>query len=186
MTFRFIHIPKTGGTAFIDFLNNNEIEFQYGRKKILADGSIRYAKKHQNASFWPHKIPFLTIIRNPYTRIVSYYRYITKLGRIKNISWENFVFTKVDNITNTPSPWKSQFEYIANDKSEVIADTILKLESIDETLPSIFDYTIPILNKNVTNSDGTDYMKEYYYNKDIKEIIFNRFRVDFENFNYQM
>lgn len=66
----FIHIPKSGGTSVIEWLTDN---FQY--EKIGPKHGTIYTFEKNFGSIIPH----FTIVRNPYTRILSWYYYQEKM-----------------------------------------------------------------------------------------------------------
>ena len=90
----FLHIPKTAGTTFYSLLQKrfrkNEILILPDRKinrffeSTYPDefSNIRFARQHSDYRFFrfiPRKVLFLTILRNPITRMVSLYNHILRV-----------------------------------------------------------------------------------------------------------
>jgi hypothetical protein len=122
-SFRFIHIPKTGGTSLCKYLSENNVVFFYGQEP-------KRVGKHRYASEWINEDSFkFTIVRNPYHRIVSFYNFtITEIWRP---TFEEFVKNKLmNNDLKVHSPWILQTRWIYD-------ASYVKLREV------VFAYTIP-------------------------------------------
>jgi hypothetical protein len=63
----FIHIPKTGGTSIIHWLEQNFESEKRGDKHLDYNG---YVKK------WDHPTHHFACVRNPYARLLSWFHYM--------------------------------------------------------------------------------------------------------------
>lgn len=183
---RFIHIPKTGGSAVRQYLLDNNIEHKFGSKK---QNGV-YAKKHRYASWWLNKYPnednFFCVVRNPYTRLASYFRYLQKHNYLdSNISWQEFVIEKIK--FESHWPWELQINWIYNDDySSQLVKNIFHFEKLEEDVNKFFNLSIPMKQVNVTNSQKIDYFETYYSDSKITEIITEHFAKDFEYLDYNV
>ena len=177
---RFIHIPKTGGISVVKWLKNTDIHFKVGRP--CPDG---FGKIHSTASYWKERHPkkeinMFSIVRNPFTRLVSYYRYIKSYDKNLDLSWEEFVYNKTTFCKH--KPWMTQTEYICDVNKKIIVNKILYFENLENELQNFFKINIPLSIENITNTKNINYYESYYKNQDIVSIVKEHFRDDFEKF----
>lgn len=185
---RFIHIPKTGGAAVRQYLLDNNIDHKFASKKK----NNVYAKKHRYASYWLEKYPgeinydYFCVVRNPYTRLASYYRYVIKHNALsKNVTWEEFVKNKI-NFTNH-YPWDLQINWIFDSAHEKkLVKNIFRMENLEKDVNKFFNLQIPMKQVNVTNESKIDYMQQYYSDKTIRDIVSKHFVKDFGYLNYEI
>lgn len=183
---RFIHIPKTGGAAVRQYLLDNNIAHKFGSKK--KNGV--YAKKHRHAKWWLEKYPtenkFFCVVRNPYNRLVSYYRYLQQHNALdKSVLWEEFVTSKIK--FESHWPWELQIEYIYDSSfKKQLVQNVFRFENLERDVNSFFNLDIPMKMINVTNNSQKSYLEEYYSNKEIKNIVGEHFLKDFEFLNYSI
>ena len=134
------------------------------------------------------------IIRNPWDRIFSIYKY---LGRGCG-TFRDFTYKKLGNVESAkslPFFWHSQYEYLCSDEGEIIVDNIVKFESMSETIENIFmklgfsEPTLPYRNrskdikaKGKSNSIHASY-KDFYC-EETKAIIQRLYSNDIEQFGY--
>lgn len=163
----FIHIPKCGGTSIFETLKV--------KKKIeLVGGAHSYASRH-----FKDKVDlFVTQVRNPYDRIVSHFKMIKQYNNEHDLDINDFI-NCIDNLQYTdkkrsifmPNHFKPMSTWINGVKNV----KVFKLENGD-----IWDYLdiepshlrkSPIGNIELTVSQ--------------KNIIYNYFREDFDNFDYE-
>lgn len=197
----FIHIPKTGGSSIENYfsykfnipLNNNSLfdavdnELQM-KENMIINSSLQHITYNQivkyskvfNINF--NNIKIITIVRNPYERIISDLFYFLKINvntskeEVFDIIKEYLVSNKCDN-HNIP-----QHNFITDDNKELIPNIhILKTENLTSDMISLgytdfnrFDHSNPNKNVNYYN---------YLNNKSI-EIINDFYHFDFILFNY--
>ena len=107
----FIHIPKTGGTSIENYMNilnyNNPIlKHGYGTFKNISFQHFTYSDYNEFLGIHIFKNYFkFSVIRNPYTRIISEYFWVPdklKIGYKSNKSFDYFLenVTKIINSNN--------------------------------------------------------------------------------------
>jgi len=135
----FIHIPKTGGCSlelyfnskfqipldnkslylFLEENNKNNIEIDSSLQHLTYKTILKYEKEF-NIDF--NNIKIITIVRNPYDRIISDFFFLHKIN-INTSKEEVFDIIKTyllsDNLDNHNLP---QYVFITNDNKELIAD----------------------------------------------------------------
>jgi len=202
----FIHIPKTGGTSIERYLANkykillnDKSLFMFLNKstKISKEFNKKISLQHQtyntiykyrdifNVKF-DDKLIIFTIVRNPYTRIISD---LFHLKLIKSDSLKDEVFTIINKyIITRPYIYDNhnipQYKYIIDSDENIIKNIkILRIESLNDDMKKIGfnDFNI-FANKN--KLDINDY--DNYLNDDSIKLINSFYEKDFTLFNYPM
>ena len=168
----FVHIPKNAGTSIEEYFGNSSFVIQ--------------PNKHDDIHQIKRKFPELckiyrkfTIIRNPYDKMVSYYFYLKRnLGENYNIIDFNEWIKDPSKFWHADDPisyLKPQHEWIDD------AVEIIKFENINKELNDFFgeEIDLPIVNKSNHNHYSD------YYNEESIDIIYDRYKEDFEKFNYK-
>tara|TARA_Y100000593_G_scaffold64585_1_gene119172 strand:+ start:327 stop:935 length:609 start_codon:yes stop_codon:yes gene_type:complete len=191
----FIHIPKTAGTSVKGIFNYPSNPTDCSKHDDIYFIKKRFPKKYNNYRKF-------TIVRNPYDRMVSWYFYYktpdwisvakkSKRYNIDDYSFENWIKKPKSvaiinipevNMKNFPisrdifdEELKPQYDFIDNTVN------VLKYENLNKEL-SVFlkkKINLPTLNK----SNHDHYLK--YYNEETLNIVFERYKKDFEKFNYK-
>jgi len=196
----FVHIPKTGGTSVelyfhfkFNILMNNKSLFNYIEDEQLLNENIEINSTLQHMTYNEivkyskifnidfDNIKIITIVRNPYQRIVSDLFYF-KLITLNNIKEEVFdiinkylVSHEYDN-HNIP-----QHKFITNDKGEIIQNIhILKTESLTNEMKNIGYIDFDRVDN--ANTNAINYYN--YLNNESIEIINEFYHLDFILFNY--
>jgi hypothetical protein len=187
----YCHIPKTGGTSFIE-------EYLYNPFKI---------SWHYPVINYPIQIQkkFIAIVRNPYSRLVSCYEFFNKNGLYyekyiqickylgilqqsrfikKEESFESFIL----NLNNqTKNEWldkmilKTQTSYLKNKNNKIYCQ-IGKYETLTQDLSKLLNQEINLPKLNSTTKEK--HWKDYYTPK-TAQIVYNYYKEDFINFNYK-
>jgi hypothetical protein len=191
----FIHIPRTGGTSI--FFNNTYIEFDKKNNEVetkLNHLDIKDFRFHSKNSFThlrftayekytkTNKYKIFTIIRNPYDRIFSYYKYhIYKLKINKEILSLNNEFEKFNKYLNFYLKNKQYLvyrtqKYFLLNEHQVIDPKIkiIKYENLNQEIKNL-----PKLNASINFI-----FKKNVYNQENIEIVKKHFLEDFINFDY--
>jgi len=176
----FVHIPKTGGLAILK---------TFGIENCAGHG--KYFKKSNLHSF--------TFVRNPYDRLVSAYFYICNAkehkqtyidlikphqnfeGFLRAMRQDRFAFFNCG-----CAHFKPQAYWIFN-KNNIQVDSIFRFEHFDESINKIHlmlngeSYNKPI--EFVNTSEHKPYKD--YYTEELKNIVYNIYKIDFDLFNYK-
>ena len=176
----FIHIPKNAGTAIESvFKPYTRLNNQIDRHASIHD------IKHKFPSIYKKYNKF-TVIRNPYERMISFYFYLKSYNKLFRAKFEDSFIEWLKKPENSEIPfnsdWIKKLGYFKN-QHEWVDDTvtIIKFENLNEELNNFFkkDIILPIKN----NTDHRHYLK--YYNDESLNIVHNRYKEDFEKFNYK-
>lgn len=191
--FIFIHIPKTGGT-------NIEWKLNLGSEKngfIIKDNiayqhsNYKYYKQLFGENIFNEYLKF-SVVRNPYTRIISDYFYIP----VDNIafqggkSFDEYLFI-VKNIVEQNrftdnlyfDHFKPQHTFICDNSNKIMVDKLFYFEKFNE----IEDFLL----KNYGVTDKSVILKGNYKKNQIiltekqKEIIYDIYKKDFDIFDYK-
>jgi hypothetical protein len=200
----FIHIPKTGGKSMKTWIKENTLQ------------AISYEQaEHYSASMLLEKHPkidyFFTIVRNPWSRMVSWYRYL--IQKYVESGQLDKAVSRIDfnsNDTITASEFKNNFQNISFEKFvneytdlktkawfkfstpqikwlDRPIDLVIKLENINEQfkeIQKIFNCSkeLPHLNKH-GNKNQDHYT--LFYNDNTMKKIGKIFEEDIETFKYR-
>jgi hypothetical protein len=204
----FIHIPKTGGCSLEKYfanmfnitLNNtalynwlpydiklkNNINVQTSLQHLTYQDIMKY-KSFLNIDLCNLKM--ITIVRNPYNKILSDLFFLTK---INIYSTKEDVFSKIqmyltktnsgiDNIDNIDNHNTPQYLFLIDENNELIHNIhILRTETLNDDMHRLGyeDFDIKI-NKNPNKINYDDYL-----NEDSINLINKYYDEDFKLFNY--
>lgn len=185
----FVAVPRV---EWNDTLNNHRIPLgAYAFKRMLFTKKFLYDAEEFERM---HKF---AVVRNPYERAVSCWRYLTRrwnIGKPRHVlahyrfesflkllpeiwekRWDNHV------MTHTAPIWPD----ITDENGVLLLDQILRLEKIDAELPDLCEKleipTSKMVHKNSTNTEN--YKK--YYTKKALSLIEDLYKDDIENLNYK-
>ena len=188
----FIHIPKTGGSSYEEYMLDKTRNRLWGHKNIFPDPNLnRISLQHQTYQTlykyrdvlcidFNDKLKKLAFVRNPYDRIVSdifWLKFNTKTDNQEEIydTIRHYYFER-DDLDNHNIP---QYKFVTDENEKLIPDiTLLKMENLTEELQKygFTDYKGP--------TQSNSYMK--YLNKDSIRLINLFYKKDFEMFGYPM
>lgn len=188
----FIHIPKTGGTSYEEYMLNKTTTRLWGSKNIFPDSNLnKISLQHQTYQTiyqyrellgieFNDKLKKLAFVRNPYDRIVSdilWLKFNTETDSQEEIydTIRHYYFQR-DDLDNHNIP---QYKFVTDETEKLIPDiTLLKMENLTEELQKYGfpDYKGPSKSKS--------YME--YLNKDSIRLINMFYKKDFEMFGYPM
>lgn len=183
----FIHIPKAAGTSISHALYGENVgHYTAGFYKDLS--AREYDKYFKFA-----------IVRNPWDRVVSAYKFVKQGGTelvsplpdddFQSDEFKSFdVFvknwlTRVD-LKKKDVVFQPQYWYVCDDSGQIIVDYIGKLEKLNEVSEVVSkklgrELIIPELNKS---DRKTDYRS--YFDEETKEIVAELYRKDIQLFGY--
>ena len=177
----FIHIPKNAGTSIENLFGGDNTGFHHDDINVIKE---KFPEKYNTYRKF-------TVIRNPYDRMVSWYFYYNIPNLINHLSKfkdHNFDINLL-NFTNwVKNPTVYNISFIDDPKylkpqNEWIDETveIIKFENLNEELNNFFNKKINLPNNN--KSKHKHYLE--YYNKDTLDFIYNKYKEDFEKYNYK-
>ena len=203
----FIHIPKTGGSSVTEYLmdryniklNNKSLYGTVGnhKDKEITDKEleirlfinsrlqhITYQNLCKYSNFFDinhTNINYITIVRNPYHRIMSGLFYTKKIN-VDNTPDDVFNILKSYILTEQPDNFNMpQYLFITNENRELIPNLkILRTETLQSDMVSL-GYTDFDMKTNC-NPHKVDYYK--LLNNDSINLINDFYDVDFKMFNY--
>lgn len=213
----FIHIPKTGGTSIEHFFykkysipvntkslygfeNNKKIGIMFRSKINKSRISLQHytwlmLQEHKNTLF-PNNVIFdknsykiLTVVRNPYNRIISeifYQKLITRQMTREEIYSIIYNYLHVYNNTEFDNHRIPQYVFLIDENNKILEDiTILKTESLTTSMHELGFTDFPDIKYNSTVSVSDSNIKDYLNEESIK-LINTYYRKDFEYFDYEM
>ena len=194
----FIHIPKNAGTAVEKYFGVHNLDTLYSNnERALKHNTIYEIKSKFSKKYKSYKK--FAIVRNPYERMVSWYFHLKEEAE-REVEFFNTTLEKAfpfGFIKWLEDPFKTQFtrwklpnnKFVQTDKllrnpqytwiDETV--TVLKYENLNEEINEFFgeEIDLPIINKSTHMS----YLN--YYNKHAFDIVYERYKEDFEKFNYE-
>jgi len=173
----FIHIPKNAGTSI-------KMYFDKDLPKPFLHNTIHDVK----ALIKNHDVyKKFAVVRNPYDRMVSWFFYLKE--SCKNDGFNLKEVFDIDFNDWVEDPNKSFYvdryvpKYLLQPQHYWVDETvsILKYENLDKELNNFFNEKIDL---QITNkSKHGNYLK--YYNKNSFKIVYDRYKEDFNKFNYR-
>ncbi len=172
--FIFIHIPKNSGTAFYKNLSHPlKLKNLLFRHAKLTDFSDEDIERYRN-----YKI--VCIVRNPYTRLISHYRY-RKLKSINPPTFEMEKYFKHGIWQNS----LAQYTYIKHHAFK--KQEILKFENINSDIKNFlkkYDIDMHDYPKNEVNNFFGNYDYKDYMTPGFIEWVKIHCQKDFELYGY--
>jgi|TARA_Y100000310_G_C20321179_1_gene640806 hypothetical protein len=194
----FIHIPKNAGSSIKKLLIGEkkfkELSRPWEHNTIYSIKS-KYPKKYNSYRKF-------AIVRNPYDRVVSWFAYL-KRYRLDNDLLNTYKYNSKTDSYEIVETVKAPIEDFRNWILDPYADfneaairlnllknqhewidktvKILKYENINEELNGFFNRKIEL--SKINNTSRFDVVD--YYNRKTLDIIYNRYKDDFDKFNYK-
>jgi len=188
----FIHIPKNGGTSIENTGKEHNINWGKNLKLNLKEKRCSYWHlpiKYINPKYYKNKVLFC-IVRNPYNRIVSEYKFITK--NKKKLSGKNlnlFVKEKLEEYKNdkfiNDCHIMPQTEFIKDKNGKLLKNLeILKFENLENDFQKLLKkYNYPKMNLRNDNKTPKDITYKDLNDESIN-LINDFYSEDFSFFNY--
>ena len=194
----FIHIPKTGGSSLEKYFSV-KFNIPLSKKSLMSTEDIRdFADKPEINSSLQHltyntiikykdffkidenNIQILSVVRNPYNKIMSDLFYLKKINvnSTKEEVYEKMQIYLQENYDNHITP---QYKFITNENEELIENlTIIHTETLNKDMEKLGykDFNI----KMNMNPNNVNYYK--YLNDDSIKLINENYKKDFEILNY--
>src|SRR5210317_863122 len=129
---RFIHIPKNAGTTVGKMLGRNGIDF------VVGEGDQQHTRHRYARDFRGEPWQSFAVVRNPYTRTVSWYEWISRLPKYANMSFDEFVLSRFCK-GRAKSAWQPQTEWTHTALHQTqLVDTIIHYETLERDLVQLF------------------------------------------------
>lgn len=183
----YIHLEKCGGSSFKKWcFANLEPDSYY---KIVG----KHASSQKVKRLFEDPGYIFTIIRNPYAREISYYHYIKKRvyqRRYRCIARGNDP-EKFDRVIENLETLTLK-EYLMTQKTigpqlhrlEGGVDYIINLDNVHEQFTHIQDLLNCYEPFPLWNASAHEPYQDYYYDDELKEFIYNKHKVDFDEFGF--
>tara|TARA_R100000664_G_C2758386_1_gene147218 strand:+ start:2830 stop:3546 length:717 start_codon:yes stop_codon:yes gene_type:complete len=152
----FLGLPKTGGNAMIDYLQNfnpRRIGVSYGHHTYqnlvnLESEIVEYGGVMNRKVYGIDEAHYFVTVRNPWDRMVSFWSYSRNFGTnigarftefkkklVNGLSFSDFLNIvcnekPIENEDNDNDLFRPQIDYLVNDKNEVVIDDVLMLEDV--------------------------------------------------------
>lgn len=170
----FLHIPKCAGTSIREWLV----------KYALATPDPEYIDQHNLTSAYNGPLPTFAVVRNPYDRHLSWYKFC--LRRVKELGERSFSFQEfTDGLPKVKEMFTKRGLYWGQPQTDWFTDKkptyTLKYENLEQ------DFIIvqhkhscykPLLRLNISEEHSAK------YNERIAEQVYNLYKPDFEMFEY--
>jgi chondroitin 4-sulfotransferase 11 len=179
--FIFIHINKTAGTSIGTAIKLPRKSHLTAKEIIKLIGEKSYHKSFKFA-----------VVRNPWSKVVSHYKYRIKTNQTgmkdTNISFKDWVKATYGETKNSvyydkPKMFYPQVEWLKDNSNQVSVDQIIKFENLAEEFELVrkkIGIATSLPHKNKTNKDNY----RDYYDSETKKIIQAWFQEDIKLFNY--
>jgi|CryBogDrversion2_2_1035213.scaffolds.fasta_scaffold35579_2 hypothetical protein len=165
----FIHIPKCGGTTIdhlldiIDYSDQHYTLLQL-KNKLNPDIFNGYKK--------------ITVVRNPYTRLLSEYVFRSRFITRQPLTFEQYIHKGSEYLNTTQSA------FLYNEQGNLNSiNTIYKFENMNTCIDDINIITGKSGYVHLNKSTYTKPVEEYY-TPELREIVYNTYKEDFINFGY--
>lgn len=184
----FIHIPKTGGTSVLRWIEEN---FHYEKRGIKHSWIDKWENTHGPVE------NYFTCVRNPYARILSWFHYQGKkskerldknkarhydqeLFEIYQTGFNNWLKNGNPNVLLNETIKRQQVDYY---NSRVLF--VLKTETLKQDFKKVQSYFhcySPLDHVNKSKSSLLDYRNEY--NSESKKIVSKLYEKDLDILKY--
>jgi chondroitin 4-sulfotransferase 11 len=201
--FIFIHINKCGGTTITKSLHTEQGEFSF----MGHDDALTYKLNYPNEFDIYFKF---TTVRNPWSRLVSFYNYHVSKRWKFGLKWDwdttnATIFTEFIRIVSsytaekqrsifqgTASPCtyhkrilSNQLDWITDENGDIVVDHIMRFENLQQDFNIVCD-KIGIPRQQLPHKNKSHH-KHYteYYDNETREIVAERCAKDIEYFGYK-
>ncbi len=188
----FVHIPKTGGASVESFFRHHTTVHMFDDRPLNPD--FRCSPQHFHCDQLKKLLPFnwysykFTIIRNPYTRLVSEYR-MRMLNKLSNqvpvVPFDQWVDETFNNYSKNPWIWdnhiRPQWEFV---------DDSFEIFQFEEGIPKIINkiryrLELPPINEPIPHRQKSKKIPVLPSNETLSSIA-AFYKEDFRRFNYTL
>lgn len=189
----FIHIPKTAGTSIETFFNMHHKGCFFQKKHSIEIDGIKFCPQHLRYKDLKKRLDNIerffsfSFVRHPYDRIISEFFYKKELTRSRKKNDINkWVKNFIEN--NNDDHSLPQHEFIFDENENVLVDFLGKYENLNkdfnELLNKLGYNNNKLPNKKISKLRKKRNFNEYLSNES-KELIYEKYKKDFDIFNYK-
>jgi hypothetical protein len=191
----FVHVPKAAGSS----IEGSSIFDD--KRKLSEEGIGGHATAMEFKQLYPEKFDQyfkFTFVRNPYSRLISAYFYLSRGGggneydtsiyrkyfENKHVDFTAFVEGILsEEMLNDVLHLKPQYTFLCDDDGILLVDFIGRQEHFLRDAKIIFNrLKLPLDYRHVRRGKNKHF--SYYYSKGSQDKVFNLYRKDFEMLDY--
>ena len=195
-----IHVPKAAGNSIkMVYEKDGLIAWSHNLRKsnYTRFPDSRLAKLTNRFYFlFKHFYFTFAVIRNPWDRVFSAYKYLSKGGNCQEDQddcnkyivdykdFKDFVRHGLSNASKTQIHFIPQTFWFCDNNNNVLVNEVIKLDNLEESLAKIMrrfnknHYKLPVANK----SNSLDYRQ--FYNEETIAIVKGIYKQEIELFNF--
>lgn len=197
LSFWFVDIPRTSSTSIKHHLSRKygSVFGKTGRKQGVIEGWVpdhtpaSVIRNQLGADVWDEMFTF-TVVRNPWDRMLSMYRYRKQLGVIdEGLSFASYLKklkSRDTEIFSYHGHYLSCMDFIKSDNGEVLVTKIVQFENRRAELKSISRAVgVPELRSSALHLSRTRHQHySNYFTAETRELIAELFEDDIRAFGY--
>lgn len=186
----FVQITKNASSAIHDALRNNS---DYSHDHALYIDILSNNDPELIESYYS-----FAVVRNPYDRFVSAWEYLSNYEEVRwPLSFEETVrqFHKRGRFfyTSEDLVWWPQARFISI-KKIILVDKVLRYETLSEEWPGVVEEIVKRTPEGFSrpkelldrmNTNPREKSLDEYYTPELKEMVYDLYRRDFEMFGYE-
>ncbi len=179
----FIHIPKTGGTTINEIAKVEGIKWRYNGDRRRYSCQCNTWHIPPNEKIRELNIPTFCVVRNPYERVISEYRFRNHFTSVESLN--DYIACRIKNLESPECiddcHWIPQHQYVT------YCDHALKYENLKEDFDNLMiQYKLKMrMDIHRNKSEGKSFQISDISEENIKRIN-QYYRKDFEMFGYDM
>ena len=214
----FVHIPKTGGQSIEHFfLNLHDLDWnsrdqlllrenklrKYGPERLSHLTAFEYKRYGYLSSNLYEKYFKFSFVRNPYSRLVSEYNYVSSSRHMTFKEFLKIGFSGTDSFSDQYRHMMPQYEFIYGRNKQLLVDFVGKFENLQSDFDRIClilkirDKVLPHVNSSKKANNVKDKIKKIifkpktihehyteYYDDELKGLVEKKYFRDLETFDY--
>ena len=178
----FLAINKTGSTSIWTWMDENRVDYSMNRYQEDEARKLRIIAEAKS-----REIPCFTVVRNPWERAVSSWKWCTLKKGLPLGSFEEFLRTPLERMTPQQRYHTSpQWQHVVDENGDIgYLDHIGRLENIEETRRWIARTLNIEARQELPHLKKTEH-DEYtnYYTTESRKLVADIFCKDIEMFGY--
>ena len=179
----FLAINKTGSTSIWTWMDENRVDYAMNRYQEDEARKLRLIEEVKASG-----IPCFTVVRNPWSRAVSSWKWCTLKKGLPQSSFDDFLRIPFEAMTPQQRYHTSpQWQHIADENGDIrYLDHIGRMEAIDDTRRWIANTLNIDAGQELPHLKKTDH-EQYtqYYTPPTQQLVAEIFQKDIELFAYR-